>query len=107
MFRPAFLGMEVVGIHEGCFNGIMKCDIDIRKDLYANTVLSGGEFMEEWKKKKRKLLKKKERKKEKVKKRERKKERKRKKRKKVTSRTEFGLQMRSGGLPAYLSLNRN
>merc|ERR1712136_77628 len=45
MFRPSFLGMEVVGIHEGCFNGIMKCDIDIRKDLYANTVLSGGSTM--------------------------------------------------------------
>merc|ERR1712135_168799 len=45
MFRPVFLGMEVVGIHEGCFNSIMKCDIDIRKDLYANTVLSGGSTM--------------------------------------------------------------
>merc|ERR1739844_470446 len=45
MFRPAFLGMEVVGIHEGCFNSIMKSDIDIRKDLYANTVLSGGSTM--------------------------------------------------------------
>merc|ERR1712180_185804 len=45
MFRPSFLGMEVVGIHEGCFNGIMKCDIDIRKDLYANTVLSGDTTM--------------------------------------------------------------
>merc|ERR1712243_260117 len=33
MFRPSFLGMEVVGIQEGCFNSIMKCDIDIRKDL--------------------------------------------------------------------------
>merc|ERR1711862_515262 len=42
LFQPAFLGMEVVGIQEGCFNSIMKCDIDIRKDLYANTVLSGG-----------------------------------------------------------------
>merc|ERR1711872_557525 len=31
--------MEVVGIQEGCFNSIMKCDIDIRKDLYANTPL--------------------------------------------------------------------
>merc|ERR1711990_1060738 len=30
--------MEVVGLHEGSFNSIMKCDIDIRKDLYANTV---------------------------------------------------------------------
>merc|ERR1712179_468796 len=45
MFRPAFLGMEVVGIHEGCFNSIMKSDIDLRKDLYANTVLSGGTTM--------------------------------------------------------------
>merc|ERR1712055_174510 len=45
MFRPVFLGMAVVGIHEGCFNSIMKCDIDIRKDIYANTVLSGGSTM--------------------------------------------------------------
>jgi actin-related protein len=34
--------MEAVGIHETTYNSIMKCDIDIRKDLYANTVLSGG-----------------------------------------------------------------
>ncbi|KAL1777512.1 Actin actin [Sigmodon hispidus] len=27
------------------FNSIMKCDVDIRKDLYANTVLSGGTTM--------------------------------------------------------------
>jgi len=45
MFRPSFIGMEIVGIHEGSFNSIMKCDIDIRKDLYANTVLSGGSTM--------------------------------------------------------------
>uniref|UniRef100_A0A3Q2GWR7 Actin gamma 1 n=1 Tax=Equus caballus TaxID=9796 RepID=A0A3Q2GWR7_HORSE len=30
------------GIHETAFNSIMKCDVDIHKDLYANTVLSGG-----------------------------------------------------------------
>ena len=35
MFRPAFLGMEVVGIHEGCFNSIMKSDIDLRKVIGA------------------------------------------------------------------------
>merc|ERR1719193_2537143 len=45
MFRPSLLGMEVVGVHETTFNGIMKCDIDLRKDLYANTVLSGGTTM--------------------------------------------------------------
>jgi len=45
IFQPSFLGMEIVGVHEGSFNSIMKCDIDIRKDLYANTVLSGGTTM--------------------------------------------------------------
>ena len=34
--------MESHGIHETTFNSIMKCDVDILKDLYANTVLSGG-----------------------------------------------------------------
>jgi len=42
MFQPAFLGLEAAGIHELLFNSIEKCDIDIRKDLYANIVLSGG-----------------------------------------------------------------
>ncbi|VDO99596.1 unnamed protein product [Heligmosomoides polygyrus] len=45
MFQPSFLGMESAGIHENSYNSIMKCDIDIRKDLYANTVLSGGSTM--------------------------------------------------------------
>merc|ERR1712122_403392 len=45
LFQPAFLGMEAVGIHETSYNSIMKCDVDIRKDLYANTVLSGGTTM--------------------------------------------------------------
>merc|ERR1712112_480659 len=45
MFRPAFLGMEACGIHETTYNSIMKCDVDIRKDLYANTVISGGTTM--------------------------------------------------------------
>ena len=30
------------GIHETTSNSIMKCDVDIRKDLYGNNVLSGG-----------------------------------------------------------------
>uniref|UniRef100_A0A8C5U137 Beta-actin n=1 Tax=Malurus cyaneus samueli TaxID=2593467 RepID=A0A8C5U137_9PASS len=45
IFQPSFLGMESCGIHETTFNSIMKCDVDIRKDLYANTVLSGGTTM--------------------------------------------------------------
>ncbi|XP_004623137.1 beta-actin-like protein 2 isoform X2 [Octodon degus] len=45
IFQPSFLGTESSGIHEATFNSIMKCDVDIRKDLYANTVLSGGSTM--------------------------------------------------------------
>ena len=45
LFQPSFLGMESAGIHETTYNSIMKCDVDIRKDLYANTVLSGGSTM--------------------------------------------------------------
>jgi len=45
LFQPAFIGMESSGIHETTYNSIMKCDVDIRKDLYANTVLSGGTTM--------------------------------------------------------------
>merc|ERR1711956_103295 len=42
LFQPSFLGMEACGIHETTYNSIMKCDVDIRKDLYANTVMSGA-----------------------------------------------------------------
>jgi actin-related protein len=45
LFQPSFLGMESAGIHETTYNSIMKCDVDIRKDLYGNVVLSGGTSM--------------------------------------------------------------
>jgi len=45
LFQPAFLGQEIAGIHDTTFQSIMKCDIDIRKDLYSNVVLSGGTSM--------------------------------------------------------------
>ncbi|XP_069343412.1 actin, gamma-enteric smooth muscle-like isoform X5 [Eulemur rufifrons] len=45
LFQLSFIGMESAGIHETTYNSIMKCDIDIRKDLYANNVLSGGTTM--------------------------------------------------------------
>jgi len=45
MFQPSFIGMESAGIHESVYVCIMKCDIDIRKDLFSNTVLSGGTTM--------------------------------------------------------------
>eukprot|EP01156_Anaeramoeba_ignava_P023682 Anaeramoba_ignava/c21710_g2_i1.p1 GENE.c21710_g2_i1~~c21710_g2_i1.p1 ORF type:complete len:330 (-),score=109.82 c21710_g2_i1:172-1161(-) len=45
LFQPSFIGMEQPGIHETTYNSIMKCDVDIRKDLYGNVVLSGGSSM--------------------------------------------------------------
>ena len=40
-----FAGREHAGMHEMLHNSIQKCDIDIRRDLYSNTVLSGGSTM--------------------------------------------------------------
>jgi len=45
LFKPANIGKEFAGIHETTFNSINTCDIDVRKDLYANIVLSGGTTM--------------------------------------------------------------
>jgi|EP00519_Triparma_laevis_P002909 actin beta/gamma 1 len=45
LFQPSFIGREASGIHDCTFQTIMKCDVDIRKDLYANIVLSGGTTM--------------------------------------------------------------
>ncbi|GIX62266.1 actin [Babesia caballi] len=47
LFQPTFIGQESAGIHTTTFNSIARCDVDIRKDLYANVVLSGGTTMYE------------------------------------------------------------
>jgi len=45
LFKPSFIGMEAAGIHEVVYNNISSCDLDIRRDLYSNIVLSGGTTM--------------------------------------------------------------
>jgi len=45
LFQPNFIGMESAGIHKLTFDSIMKCDVDIRRDLYKNIVMSGGTTM--------------------------------------------------------------
>ncbi|KAK0768277.1 actin [Friedmanniomyces endolithicus] len=45
LFQPSVLGLESGGIHVTTFNSIMKCDVDVRKDLYGNIVMSGGTTM--------------------------------------------------------------
>merc|ERR1719400_773388 len=45
LFQPSLLGKESAGIHQLAFDSIMGCDVDIRRNLYENTVLSGGTTM--------------------------------------------------------------
>ncbi|CAF1685792.1 unnamed protein product [Adineta ricciae] len=45
LFDPSMLGLESEGIHQLIYKTIMKCDIDVRKELYGNVVLSGGTTM--------------------------------------------------------------
>lgn len=45
MFQPMKLGKEFPGIHDMIFQSIMKCDVDVRRDLYSNIILSGGTTM--------------------------------------------------------------
>lgn len=45
LFNPPMVGLEGKGIHELTYDSITKCDVDVRKDLYSNIVLSGGTTM--------------------------------------------------------------
>ena len=45
LFQPSMIDIEATGIQQTTYNTIMRCDIDKRKDLYANIVLSGGTTM--------------------------------------------------------------
>jgi actin-related protein len=45
LFQPSLIGVEQAGIHSLTYESIMKCDVDIRKELYNNVVLSGGTTM--------------------------------------------------------------
>jgi len=46
LFKPAMLGKgDLPGYHELVRTSVEKCDIDVRRDLYQNIVLSGGTTM--------------------------------------------------------------
>ncbi len=44
LFSPSMVGREEEGVAQMVYSTIMKCDIDVRKELYGNIVLSGGKF---------------------------------------------------------------
>jgi len=45
LFQPHYIGKEANGIHMTTFESIMKCDVDVRRSLFSNVVLSGGTTM--------------------------------------------------------------
>lgn len=45
LFDPSLMGIESPGIHETVYSSIMGTEIDLRKSLYSNVVLSGGSTM--------------------------------------------------------------
>lgn len=45
LFQPSLAGKDMDGIHKYTFDSIMKCEYDIRKDLFKNIVLAGGSTM--------------------------------------------------------------
>lgn len=45
LFHPEQMGKEQGGFGQKCYDSIMKSDIDVRKDLYENILLSGGTSM--------------------------------------------------------------
>ena len=42
LFDPSLIGQEIPGIPIQMYNSIMKCENEIRKDLYSNIILAGG-----------------------------------------------------------------
>eukprot|EP01028_Stygiella_incarcerata_P007098 TRINITY_DN289_c0_g2_i1.p1 TRINITY_DN289_c0_g2~~TRINITY_DN289_c0_g2_i1.p1 ORF type:complete len:380 (+),score=141.41 TRINITY_DN289_c0_g2_i1:261-1400(+) len=45
LFNPGLLGKEALGIHHLLSNSIAACDLDVRREMYGNIVLSGGSTM--------------------------------------------------------------
>ena len=42
LFKPSLIGKKSQSIHKLTYDSIMKCNVDIRRDLYTNGGLSGG-----------------------------------------------------------------
>jgi actin len=42
LFQPHLLGKDFPGLHQFLYSSLMKCDIDTRRDLMCNVILTGG-----------------------------------------------------------------
>ena len=42
LFNPELIGQEYVGVHQVVIDSINRADLDLRKSLFSNILLSGG-----------------------------------------------------------------
>lgn len=42
LFEPQLIGLEYPGVHQILFDSIQRVDMDLRKNLFANIIMSGG-----------------------------------------------------------------
>jgi len=42
LFTPELVGLEYAGVHQVVVDSIQRADLDLRKSLFGNVVLSGG-----------------------------------------------------------------
>lgn len=42
LFNPELIGQEYAGVHQVVVDAISRVDLDLRKSLFSNIVLSGG-----------------------------------------------------------------
>lgn len=45
LFNPKIIGKDFDGVHVLAYNCVQKCDIDVRRELFENVILSGGSTM--------------------------------------------------------------
>jgi actin, other eukaryote len=45
LFKPALIDRDVPSVHVACNNSVMKCDPELRRELFGNVLLSGGTTM--------------------------------------------------------------
>merc|ERR1712039_380952 len=45
LFQPRLVGKDVGGLHEMAFQAITQCDVDVKRALATNVVLSGGSVL--------------------------------------------------------------
>jgi actin-related protein len=42
LFSPQNAGFDLEGVPKYCYDSVMKCDVEVRRDMFANIILAGG-----------------------------------------------------------------